>query len=172
MTNTQEMSEFERNYTVHDILQDYLTDRLCMAGLDVEQFGTDGDRSTKDYSGGYGPDLKVYKQGELAAYVEIKSKRLAKSGDEWYARLDKKHFDQYLYGHDFGFDGAKNEDVPVVIFFGVVDEDSGIIVRNGFIPVEDEDQIEEGFRSHGDIVVTLDKDDERNIHWLLYQLGI
>ncbi len=165
-------NDFETNYEPHDCLQNYLTDRLSMIGLDVEQFGYDGDRSAKDYSGGYGPDLRIYAGGELCAYIEVKSKRLSANGDEWYARLDKDHWEEYLYGHEHGFDGAKNEDVPVVIFFGVVDEDTGVIVRDGFIPVENEEQVQDGFRLGGNIVVTLDKDDERNIHWLLYELGI
>ena len=164
---------FRDNYVPHDILQNYLVDRLSMIGLTTEQYGTDGDRSyQKNPESGYGPDLKVYAEDELAAYVEIKSKRLDANGDEWYGRLDKRHWEEYLYGNNFDFDGAKNEDVPVVIFFGVVDDSTGVIVRDGFIPVEDEDQVQEGFRVGGDIVVTLDKDDERNIHWLLYELGI
>ncbi len=156
----------------HDLLQDYLIDRFSMIGLETEQFGYDGGRGVDDAAYAYGPDMKVYADGELVAYIEIKSKRLDANGDDWYARLDKDHWEQYMYGHDFGFDGAKGEDVPVVIYFGVVDEDNGVIVRDGFIPVESEEQVQDGFRLGGDIVVTLDKDDERNIHWLLYELGI
>lgn len=170
---TTEKNQFKVNYEPHDTLQNYLVDRLAMIGLETEQYGTDGDRSYQENpEGGYGPDLKVYADGELCAYIEIKSKRLERNGDEWYGRLDKRHWEEYLYGNDHDFNGAKNEDVPVVIFFGVVDESTGVIVRDGFIPVEDEDQVQEGFRAGGDIVVTLDKDDERNIHWLLYELGI
>jgi hypothetical protein len=169
---TEQKTEFAQNYDIHDILQYHLTDRLSMIGLDVEQFGFDGDRGSKNYDAGFGPDLKIYADGELCAYIEVKSKRLSANGDEWYGRLDKQHYDEYLYGNEHGFDGAKNEDVPVVIYFGVVDEESGVIVRDGFIEVESEEQVQDGFRLGGDIVVTLDKDDERNIHWLLYELGI
>lgn len=169
MSSTE--GEFKSNYIPHDILQEYLIDRLAMVGLECEQYGTDGDRGYKENpSSGYGPDLKVFADGDLCGYVEVKSKRLERNGDEWIGRLDKSHFEEYLYGNDHDFDGAKEEDVPVIIYFGLIDDET--IIRDGFIPVKDEDQVQEGFRNGSDIVVTLERDDFRNLTWLLYKLGI
>lgn len=162
------MNQFLKDYNIHDVLQNYLESNLELMGLDIRQHGTD-DRHSGTIWKGYGPDITVYKDGELICYIEIKSKRL--TSDDWYGRLDRHHWEEYLYGDDDNFfDGAKNVDVPVFLYFGVVDEETDTVVRDGFISVDDEDQVVEGFKCRGDIIVELDTVQSRNFNWLYRQL--
>lgn len=154
------------NYEPHDILQQFLERKLQAHGYEVEQYGLD-DRHSDDLQFSGKPDLRVYVDEELVAYIEVKSKRA--SSDEWFGRLNRRHWDNYLYGNE-EFTGAKELSVPVFIYFGVVEEDDNRIIRDGFIEVNGEDQVVEGFRSYGNTVIELDETDTRNYQWLNYRL--
>lgn len=161
------MNQFLKDYNIHDVLQNYFETNVELAGLEVEHYGTD-DRHA-NLRRGYGPDLAVYNADELLCYVEVKSKRL--SSDDWYGRLDRHSWEDYLYGDEDGFfNGAKEVDVPVFLYFGVVDEDKDDVIRDGFIQIDDEDQVVEGFKVHGDVVVELDTVQSRNFNWFYRQL--
>ena len=178
---------FKQDYTVHDTLQFYLESKLKANGLTCVQYGTDN-RDDDDCYVGYGPDIAVYRnyptdewertgdiadedvvESELLCYIEVKSKRW--TSPEWFGRLDRDDWEEYLYG-SAGFNGANNVDVPVYLYFGVVDEENELIVRDGFIEVKGEDQIIDGYPTGGSIVVELDTVDVRNFEWLFHQLGV
>jgi hypothetical protein len=155
----------EHNYAPHDVAQDFIRRRLVGTGYDVEQCGIDKRHAdVVEYSGK--PDLKVFRGEELLAYIEVKSKRA--DNDGWFGRLNRRHFENYLHGSE-DFIGAANLSVPVLLYFAVVDEDRQLIIRDGFIPVESEDQIETGFTSKGNAVVCLDEDDVRNFQWFRWK---
>jgi hypothetical protein len=163
------------NYTPHDILQEYLEARLEEAGFEVAQHGTDDrDHDSERISYGDGPDIAVYHDQQLLCYIEVKSKRVG--NEDWFGRLNRHHFEEYLWGETelsdghTDFEGARNIDEDVFLYFGVVDEDDGVVTRDGFLPVRDDGQIEEGFRANGNIVVGLDTSEEKSFNWLFYQL--
>ena len=150
---------FLENYDKHDIAQAWLVSKLEGAGFDVRQHGEDN-RHADEIQFGEGPDLAVFRDDTLCGFVEVK----CKTSSEWFGKLNRRHFNHYL-DHD------EEHDVPTFIFFALLDEDREMIVRDGIIPVDSEDQIQGGFYAYGNEVVELDLDDTRNLQELYYCLN-
>jgi len=119
----------EEAYEVHDVGYEICTRKLNRHGFTVEDHGDD-ERHADEILYGDGPDLAVYHDDELVAYMEIKTKE----SQEWFGRCNKRHFTEYV-----AFTDAV--DVPVYIWFGLVDADTGICKRDAFIEVTDTDQV-------------------------------
>jgi len=146
-------------YEPHDFAQELLEDRLERHGFTVEQHGDDA-RHADEILYGDGPDLAVYRLApnvkpnecglgstfintntgrfvssdnayELVAYIEVKSKE----HEKWYGRCNRRHFNEYV-------NFAAEVDVPVFIWFALVDADDGVCLRDDFLQVEDTDQID------------------------------
>jgi hypothetical protein len=129
----------EDSYKIHDVGQDVLTARLEAHGYHVEDHGDDARYAEEVYYGD-GPDVAVYQSGDRTAgeamplaYIEIKCKESA----EWFGRCNRRHFEEYVTF-------AAEHDVPVFIWFALVDSDSGIVHRSAFFEVTEDatDQID------------------------------
>lgn len=154
------------NYQPHDIAEDVLRDRLESVGYDVVDHGVDDRHGEARF--GHGPDQAVKDGDTLLGYVEVKSKRLGKEnadydGSEWFGVLNRRHYQEYL-------DVASTVEVPVYLYFAIVDMDCGMVVRDGFVEVDGQKQITETFTSKGNMVIRLDVTEVRNFTWLYYQL--
>jgi len=164
--NVRERS-FQQQYEAHDVLQDHLKKQLTTRGFDYKQYGVDDRTADEIYFSGR-PDFAVSFGNRLVAYVEVKSKRLSSGDGEWFGRLNRRHWENYLHGSD-EFAGAESLDVPVILYFGVIDEEKELVIRDGFIEVSHEDQVQNGFTVHGNVVLCLDEDDVRNFQWFTYR---
>jgi|APHM01.1.fsa_nt_gi hypothetical protein len=141
----------EKAYDVHDVGYEILVRRLQRHGFHVEDHGDDA-RELDRIVMGDGPDLRVYDEedGDLLGYVEIKTKESA----EWFGRCNRRHFNEYV--------NHENEvDVPVFIWFALVDADDNVCKRDGFFRVEDTDQIEGEVRVQTQYV--FEKDDLQDV---------
>ena len=118
------------SYKVHDFGEAILKTRLQNHGYTVEDHGDDA-RHVDRVVFGDGPDLAVFDDGELVAYIEIK----CKESQEWYGRCNRRHFNEYV-------NFANEVDVPVFIWFALVDTDEDVCCRDGFFQVESTDQID------------------------------
>jgi len=108
----------------------HLKARLQAHGFTVEDHGDDARHADEVYMGD-GPDLKVYDDGELVAYIELK----VKTSQEWFARCNRRHYNEYV--------NFTNEvDEPVFIWFALVDSETEQLHRSAFFEVEDTDQID------------------------------
>jgi len=117
-------------YQPHDVAEEILTQRLERHGFDVIQHGDEA-RHADQILFGEGPDKEITYNGETVAFIEVKSKEQA----EWFGRCNLRHFKEYV--------NFSNEvDVPVMIWFGLVDAEDNICKRSGFFEVEDTDQID------------------------------
>lgn len=120
----------EEAYEDHDIGMVHLRRRLEAHGFDIEDHGDDA-RHADEVLYGDGPDLKVFQDGTLVAYVELK----VKTSQEWFGRCNRRHFNEYV--------NFTNEvDVPVFIWFALVDTETEQLERAAFFEVEDTDQID------------------------------
>jgi hypothetical protein len=120
----------EESYKTHDIGMVHLRQRLNAHGFTVEEHGDDA-RHADEVLYGDGPDLKVYDDGELVAYIELK----VKTSPEWFARCNRRHYNEYV--------NFTNEvDEPVFIWFALVDAETEQLHRSAFFEVEDTDQID------------------------------
>jgi hypothetical protein len=134
LTEEQVMSVRDRSleaaYADHDVGMVHLRRRLNAHGFDVEDHGDDA-RHADEVLYGQGPDLKVYQNDELAAYIELK----VKTSPEWFARCNRRHYNEYV--------NFTNEvDEPVFIWFALVDSETEQLHRSAFFEVEDTDQID------------------------------
>jgi len=118
------------SYKVHDFGEAILKTRLQNHGYTVEDHGDDA-RHVDRIVFGDGPDLAVFDGGELVAYIEIK----CKESQEWYGRCNRRHFNEYV-------NFSSEVDVPVFIWFSLVDTDEDVCLRDGFFQVESTDQID------------------------------
>jgi len=120
----------EESYETHDIGMVHLKARLQAHGFTVEDHGDDA-RHADEVLYGDGPDLKVYDDDTLVAYIELK----VKTSPEWFARCNRRHFNEYV--------NFTNEvDEPVFIWFALVDSETEQLHRSAFFEVEDTDQID------------------------------
>jgi|AKVG01.1.fsa_nt_gi hypothetical protein len=142
---------FLEAYEVHDVGQELLERRLEAHGFDVEQHGDDK-RHADDVYYGEGPDLKVLDDGETVAYVEVKTKEAV----EWFGRLNLRHFREYV-------NFANEVSVPVFIWFSLVDEETSTVHREGFIEVEDTDQIDGDVVDVGGTEIVFHSEDAREL---------
>jgi len=146
-------------YEPHDVAQEIITRRLKRHGFFVEQHGDDA-RHVDEIMFGDGPDIAVYRLQDnvernddglgstfintntgrfvnqddaydLVCYIEIKSKE----SQEWYGRCNRRHFDEYV-------NFANEVDVPVFIWFALVDSENNACLRDDFFEVDGVDQIE------------------------------
>jgi hypothetical protein len=149
---------FLEAYKVHDVGEEAVRAILASHGLSVEQHGDDARHADEIYFGS-GPDLAVYKlppsvqentagvgsqyidtdtgqfvslteRLELVGYIELK----CKEDPAWFGRCNLRHFREYV-------NFANEVDVPVYIWFGLVDSDENRVLRQALFPVEDTDQI-------------------------------
>lgn len=150
-------------YQVHDVGDEAVRAVLESHGLQVEQHGDDA-RHSDEIMFGDGPDLAVYrldpaieenkaglgsqyidietgqfvspdKRKELVAYIELK----CKEDEEWVGRCNLRHFREYV-------NFANEVDVPVFIWFGLVNSSEDRVLRQSLLEVEGTDQID------GDVV--------------------
>lgn len=119
------------SYEVHDVGHEIIVTRLQAHDFVVEDHGDDA-RHADEVFYGDGPDLAVYDSSgeELLAYIEIK----CKESPEWFGRCNLRHYNEYV-------NFANEVDVPVFVWFALVDQETGICHRESFIPVKDTDQI-------------------------------
>ncbi len=122
----------EEAYSVHDVGYEMLVRRLQRHGFHVEDHGDDK-RHLDRIVFGEGPDLVVYDEdgGEKVAYIEIK----CKESEQWFGRCNRRHFTEYV-------NVANEVDVPVFIWFALLDADENTLLRDGFFEVKDTDQID------------------------------
>lgn len=117
-------------YEPHDLAQDHLEAKLQSHGFTVEQHGTD-DRHADEIKLGHGPDILVKRDGVGVCYIEIKSK----TDPTWIGRCNYRHYREYS-------SFAAEVNLPVFIWFALVDEDQETVDRTAFIEIEgDNDQI-------------------------------
>jgi len=116
-------------YKPHDVAEDRLVARLETHDFEVIEHGTN-DRHSEEVYLGHGPDLQIKRDGEVVAYIEVKSKE----SPEWFGRCNRRHYEEYC-------EFAKSVDVPVFIWFALVDMDTDTLQREAFVEVEDADQI-------------------------------
>lgn len=162
-------------YAVHDVGYEILVRRLSRHGFVVQDHGDDA-RHADEILYGDGPDLAVYRVAEhvtpndsglgsmwintntgrfvsrrdaheLVGYIEIKTKE----NERWFGRCNRRHFDEYV-------NFSREVDVPVFIWFALVDSDENRCLRDGFFQVEDTDQIE-GEVIETDTKLVVDEDD-------------
>jgi hypothetical protein len=119
-------------YEPHDIAQSVVESKLQAHGFDIHQHGTD-DRHADEVYFGEGPDLRVEHDGSTVCYVEIKSK----TDEAWFGRCNERHFREYVHF-------AADVDVPVFIWFALVDKDNERIQRRAWFEVEPTDTNVEG----------------------------
>jgi len=132
----------EEAYSVHDIGYEMIVRRLKRHGFYVEDHGDDK-RHLDRIVFGEGPDLVVYdeEEGEKLAYIEIK----CKEKEQWFGRCNRRHFNEYV-------NVANEVDVPVFIWFALLDTDEQTLLRDGFFEVEDTDQIDGEIKSDTEYV--------------------
>lgn len=114
-------------YETHDIGHTYLTAKLKRHGFVVEDHGDDA-RHADEVFYGEGPDIAIYDSeddSDPVAYIEIK----VKTDPAWFGRCNLRHFGEYC-----SFSGEV--DVPVFIWFALVDEDDEQIHREAFVEVD------------------------------------
>jgi hypothetical protein len=145
------------SYEVHDVGYDFLVRRLTRHDLLVVDHGDDN-RHVDDVIYGDGPDLAVHQTGEdgglgeLLAYIEIKTKE----SPEWFGRCNERHFKEYV-------NFANEVDVPVFIWFALVDSEDERLLRDGFVRVETRDQIEGDVIEVSERAVVFDPEDTYEI---------
>jgi len=132
----------EEAYDVHDIGYEMIVRRLERHGFYVEDHGDDK-RHLDRIVFGEGPDLVVYNEedGEMLAYIEIK----CKEKEQWFGRCNRRHFNEYV-------NVANEVDVPVFIWFALLNADEQTLLRDGFFEVEDTDQIDGEIKSDTEYV--------------------
>ncbi len=155
LTPEQVMSVRDRSleeaYEVHDIGHDMLVKRLKAHNFEVEDHGDDA-RHADEVFYGDGPDLAVYQDGEIIAYIEIK----CKEKEKWFGRCNLRHYEEYV--------NFSNEvDVPVFIWFALVEDGSSVIHREAFVEVEDTDQINGDVTEITDIEIVFHEADVKNV---------
>jgi hypothetical protein len=126
------------SYEIHDVGERYLTAQLEAHGFAVESFGDDA-RHAEQVVYGDGPDLKVCRDDETLAYIEIK----VKTSPEWFGRCNRRHFTEYA-------NFAGEHDTPVFIWFGLID-DADRLQRSAFFRVTGTDDID------GDVITVSDR---------------
>jgi len=120
----------EAAYEVHDLGHDIIVARMEAHGFEVEEHGDDA-RHADEVFYGQGPDLAIYDNGELVTYIEVKTKE----AEEWFGRCNLRHYREYV--------NFTNEvDVPVFIWFALVNEDTSFVHREAFVEVEDLGQLD------------------------------
>jgi len=143
----------EEAYNVHDVGYEFLVRRLLQHDFVVVDHGDDA-RSADEVYMGDGPDLAVYSEAEdggrdeLLAYIEIKSKE----SPEWFGRCNERHFKEYV-------NFTKEVDVPVFIWFALVDVADERLRRDAFFEVTGRDQIEGDVIEVTERAVVVDPDD-------------
>jgi hypothetical protein len=140
LTEEQLMSVRDRSleeaYEPHDVGQNLLESRLEAHGFTVIHHGDDA-RHADDVFFGDGPDIALYtcpenevEEEDPVAMVEVKTKE----EPEWFGRLNKRHFKEYV-------SKASEVEVPVFLWFALVDTDEEAVLRDAFLEVEDTSQI-------------------------------
>ena len=145
----------EEAYEPHDVGYDILETRLSQHGFTVVEHGDDK-RHVDRIVFGEGPDMALYDtdntdEADPIAYIEIKTKE----AEQWFGRCNRRHFNEYV-------NFANEIDVPVFIWFALVDADKGICLRDGFFEVEDTDQID-GRAVETDTTLVVDREDIESI---------
>lgn len=128
----------EEAYEVHDVGHDLLVSRLEAHGFHVVDHGDDARHADEVFMGD-GPDLAIYQYFDeqeqephgLVAYIEVKTKE----DETWFGRCNKRHFKEYV-------NHANEVDVPVFIWFALVDTDDDAVYRDAFVEVTDTDQLD------------------------------
>jgi len=143
----------EEAYQLHDLAQDMFVSMMESHGYHCEQHGDDA-RHADEVLYGSGPDVAVY-EGDACVptddpvmYTEIKSKE----DPEWFGRCNLRHFREYVQF-------SRDTDVPVFIWFALIDEDDDQLHRSAFIEVEDTGQISEDSVDITDTEVVFDIED-------------
>lgn len=156
----------QENYEPHTMGQNYLEARLEGFGYDTVQIGDENPEAEKMLMSVEGaPDVGILDDdGDIIACVEIKTKR-ASGGDEWFGRLNQRHWDNYL-----SWSGENS--VPVFIWFCLLDEEDGVMCRHGFIEAKGWKQVEESMGPiKGNIVLQLKEKRIRSFMWLAHRLA-
>lgn len=141
----------EEAYEVHDIGMGIFTGRLQSHGLDYQEHGDDARHADQVFFAD-GPDLAILNDGEVVGYVEIKVKEKA----EWVGRCNLRHFREYV-------NFAQEVDVPVFLWFALVEGGDGPLKRDAFVRVEDTDQIDGEVVDVSDDTLVFCMDDVREL---------
>jgi len=143
----------EEAYKTHDMAESILVSMFETHGYYCEQHGDDA-RHADEVFYGDGPDQAIYRGNACVpaeqplCYVEVK----AKTDPEWFGRCNLRHFREYVQF-------ARDTDVPVFIWFALIDEDDDQLHRDAFIEVEDTGQISEDSVDITDTEVVFDIED-------------
>jgi hypothetical protein len=120
-------------YEVHDVGYEIIVARLTAHGFHVEDHGDDARHADEVYMGD-GPDLAVYDDEDAEdplAFIEIKTKE----DEDWFGRCNLRHYREYV--------NFSNEiDVPVFIWFALLDSETNVVHRDAFVEVEDMGQLD------------------------------
>jgi len=151
------------NYEPHDIATESLRWRLWERGVVTAAHGTDDRHGEIRY--GYGLDIacydatRVHETGSLAGpdgYIEVKTKRASNNTGTWYGRLNERHLDEYQE--------TATADTPVFIYMCVVDEDEGVVLREGCYDVRGVSIVSgASFYSKGNKTVKMSRSDELSL---------
>lgn len=165
----EEWNSLKNNYSKHDIGEAYLTGRFHQIGLCVENWGIDmrddeGDGLIFDDKmdlrlwepqGDY-EDPNIWPSGELAHEHEEATREYelkgvcdikTKSNPDWLGVFNLRHLSHYAYWAD-------NYDVPVFLYFTLVDMDAETVgEKNIFVEVP-------AFDNHYDYVMHFDRDSD------------
>ena len=155
---------FLEAYESHDTAQAFLEQKLHRHGYTVEEMGIDKRHEDIDDPSVI-PDLRVSRHGQVRGYLEPKSKSAEYAN--WFGRLNYRHFKEYC-------EFAEDMERPVILYFAVVDDSmhGSPVVREGFCPVVDENQIVDRMvpNSNPNTVVELDERDFHSWPWLINTL--
>jgi len=141
-------------YVPHDVGTEYITTKLETHGYHIQAHGDDA-RHADDVYMGDGPDLAVYENEgdeEPIAYIEIKTKE----DPEWFGRLNLRHFHEYV-------NFSNEQDVPVWLWFALVDSDTETIHRTAWLQVQHTDQIDGRVTDATDETMAFYEEDMRSV---------
>jgi len=151
-------NSLKANYTLHDIAEAYFKGRVNQIGLHTEQWGIDmrgndenlifdnkmdlrlwEPKGTQDEPDNW-PDSRqcdsYYANGQwwlLRSLVDVKSK----SSQSWMGKMNLRHLVNYA-------EWARRYDVPVFVYFTIVDTDSETVGdENVLIPIEPFERLDE-----------------------------
>jgi len=137
----QDWNTLESAYAKHDVGEAFFTGRCVEVGFTVEAWGIDM-RGADEMIYDDQMDLRLWRgvgdevvanqpDGELAAVADVKTK----ANDDWMGICNLRHLVHYA-------EWAVEFDVPVFVFFTMVDADNDVVGDESFSVVIDPDDID------------------------------
>ena len=124
-----EDNDLQSNYILHDYAEAYFTGRIDQLGYHIEQWGIDQRQNDQTLTYDDKMDLRIWGEDgniDLRGVCDIKSK----SSERWLGLFNERHLVKYTNWADM-------YDVPVFVFFTLVDMDEDEVGRtNVVVPIE------------------------------------